>query len=415
MSRMTRNPNEVLSAKQVFIVADVSDSMSREGKFKIEKLLIEAFVAAMPDERYSASIVDFGGRYPYAFYGSQSELNRELSREIRPLQPFSTAGMAQDASQLAFVGEQSPMEAAFGRVRESLAGVRGKAAVLVFSDGQATYEEASLAACKRLVDSYRDEVCIHTVQIGSAPECTDLLKKLAGSSSCGSFRMASDINSPSGMERFVRDVMFVEQVERVVKDSDGDGVPDDKDECPDTPKGVKVDDVGCPIDTDGDGVPDDEDECPDTPKGVKVDDVGCPMDTDGDGVPDDLDECADTLKGAKVDVRGCWVIPGAFFEYDKAAIRPNHRAELDDVARILKRNPDVKLRLEGHTDSRGSEVYNQALSERRARAVTEYLVERGVSGARMTPVGLGESKPIRPNDTEENMAKNRRVELVVVR
>ena len=97
VNRVTRNPDEVLSAKQVFIVADVSDSMSREGKFKIEKSLIEAFVAAMPDERYSASIIDFGGRYPYTFYGSQSELNVELSRVIRPLQPFSIAGMAQDA------------------------------------------------------------------------------------------------------------------------------------------------------------------------------------------------------------------------------------------------------------------------------------------------------------------------------
>ena len=89
------------------------------------------------------------------------------------------------------------------------------------------------------------------------------------------------------------------------KDSDHDGVIDKKDLCPDTPKGVKVDKNGCPIDSDGDGVPDYLDKCPDTPKGVKVDKKGCPMDSDGDGVPDNLDKCPNTPKGVKVDKNGC--------------------------------------------------------------------------------------------------------------
>jgi len=90
-----------------------------------------------------------------------------------------------------------------------------------------------------------------------------------------------------------------------VKDSDGDGVPDKLDECPNTPKGVAVDEKGCPLDSDGDGVPDYLDKCPDTPAGVKVDAKGCPIDSDGDGVPDYLDECPDTPKGVKVDAKGC--------------------------------------------------------------------------------------------------------------
>jgi outer membrane beta-barrel protein len=88
-------------------------------------------------------------------------------------------------------------------------------------------------------------------------------------------------------------------------DSDGDGVPDYMDRCPDTPRGVKVDTQGCPIDSDGDGVPDYLDQCPDTPKGVAVDDKGCPLDSDGDGVPDYKDKCPDTPKGVAVDARGC--------------------------------------------------------------------------------------------------------------
>jgi outer membrane protein OmpA-like peptidoglycan-associated protein len=89
------------------------------------------------------------------------------------------------------------------------------------------------------------------------------------------------------------------------KDSDHDGVIDKKDLCPDTPKGVKVDKNGCPIDSDGDGVPDYLDKCPNTPKGTKVDKKGCSLDSDGDGVPDNLDKCPKTPKGVKVDSVGC--------------------------------------------------------------------------------------------------------------
>jgi len=88
-------------------------------------------------------------------------------------------------------------------------------------------------------------------------------------------------------------------------DSDGDGVPDKFDQCPNTPPGVKVDEFGCPIDSDKDGVPDYLDKCPNTPKGVQVDKDGCPVDSDGDGVPDYLDKCPNTPAGAKVDKDGC--------------------------------------------------------------------------------------------------------------
>jgi outer membrane protein OmpA-like peptidoglycan-associated protein len=89
------------------------------------------------------------------------------------------------------------------------------------------------------------------------------------------------------------------------KDSDGDGVPDNKDKCPDTPKGARVDANGCPKDTDGDGVVDGVDRCPDTPHGVKVDPEGCPLDSDRDGVFDGVDQCPDTPSGTRVDSKGC--------------------------------------------------------------------------------------------------------------
>ncbi len=89
------------------------------------------------------------------------------------------------------------------------------------------------------------------------------------------------------------------------KDSDEDGVPDDRDLCTDTPAGVRVDQFGCPVDADKDGVPDYLDECPGTPEGVKVNQKGCALDTDGDGVPDYLDLCPGTLPRVAVDENGC--------------------------------------------------------------------------------------------------------------
>jgi OmpA-OmpF porin, OOP family len=102
-----------------------------------------------------------------------------------------------------------------------------------------------------------------------------------------------------GLRYYLRDGAFAPA------DSDGDGVPDDQDKCPDTPLGVTVGPDGCPNDTDGDGVPDDQDKCPGTPAGVTVGPDGCPLDSDKDGVPDHLDKCPGTPAGVKVGADGC--------------------------------------------------------------------------------------------------------------
>jgi OOP family OmpA-OmpF porin len=195
------------------------------------------------------------------------------------------------------------------------------------------------------------------------------------------------------------------------KDSDGDGVIDDLDQCPRTPRGVKVDKVGCPLDSDGDGVPDYLDQCSDTPKGVKVDEKGCPLDTDGDGVPDYRDLCPKTPKGATVDQRGCWVFRGVFFETAKWTIKVEGHRALNEVVDILEKNPSLKVQIEGHTDSRGSVPYNQDLSEKRAKSVRDYLEQKGIAQDRMKCVGYGSSKPAASNDTPEGMTQNRRVEF----
>lgn len=197
-------------------------------------------------------------------------------------------------------------------------------------------------------------------------------------------------------------------------DSDGDGVPDYMDECPDTPKGVVVDEKGCPLDSDGDGVPDYLDECPGTPKGVSVDEKGCPLDTDGDGVPDYLDECPGTPKGARVDERGCWVISEALFDFNKYQIKPKFYPHLDEIITVLKQNPELVVEIQGHTDNIGTKSYNLKLSENRAKAVKNYLIRNGIDNQRLIAVGFGFSRPKANNLTEEGRALNRRVELLPI-
>ena len=194
-------------------------------------------------------------------------------------------------------------------------------------------------------------------------------------------------------------------------DTDGDGVYDYLDKCPGTPKGVKVDAKGCPLDTDGDGVYDYLDKCPDTPKGVTVDAKGCPLDTDGDGVYDYLDKCPGTPKSAKVDGRGCWVLLGVYFDTAKWNIKALSIPILDEVVSVLKKNPSLRVEVQGHTDNRGSKSHNQRLSENRARSVMGYFISKGIEKGRLTPKGFGFSKPVASNENDMGRSINRRVEL----
>ena len=109
------------------------------------------------------------------------------------------------------------------------------------------------------------------------------------------------------------------------------------------------------------------------------------------------------------------VLRGVNFDFDKSTIRPDAGAILQEAARILREEPDVDVAVDGHTDARGTDEYNQRLSERRAQAVADYLARLGVAASRLRPEGFGESRPVADNDTEEGRAQNRRVELNVIR
>lgn len=143
------------------------------------------------------------------------------------------------------------------------------------------------------------------------------------------------------------------------------------------------------------------------------------VDSDGDGVPDDRDKCPDTIQGAKVDSEGCMIMNQTItfnninFELDSAQITASSRPSLDRVAKALKAQDDFKVEIAGHTDSTGSASYNENLSDQRAKSVRQYLIDQGIDANRMTARGYGEMEPIASNDNQSGRAMNRRVEFRV--
>jgi outer membrane protein OmpA-like peptidoglycan-associated protein len=213
-----------------------------------------------------------------------------------------------------------------------------------------------------------------------------------------------------------------------VVDRDKDGIDDDRDRCPAEPEDVDgyEDGDGCPdIDNDLDGVLDVNDTCPtlaEDPDGFHDED-GCPdADNDGDGIFDVADKCPDIAgdfansgcpapKKAVEIPRGRLVLTGVQFMTGSAVLSPGSYVALDKVAASLKEWTEVRVEIQGHTDSRGDSFTNQQLSQARAEAVRVYLIQQGVAPDRLTAVGYGEEQPIETNNTAAGRQKNRRVEM----
>ena len=210
-------------------------------------------------------------------------------------------------------------------------------------------------------------------------------------------------------------------------DSDDDGVYDYLDLCANTPIEARgfIDKNGCPLDSDDDGVADYLDKCPNTPVEARgtVDEKGCPRDTDGDGIADYLDNCPKLFgvaanKGCpevKKEVRTLFqkALQGIQFESGKDVIKKSSNIILDQIAKVLIDNKSYLVEVQGHTDNVGKPELNQLLSEKRANAVRNYLISKGVEEKRITAKGYGDTKPVASNKTTQGKAKNRRVEFIV--
>lgn len=245
----------------------------------------------------------------------------------------------------------TPAAQAFRHLENDLVSAPGNIALIVLSDGH-NYDSSPLPALQELKAKNFNRLCVYTVWVGNEAEKDGqfVLNQMSDAGRCGFSTTASNIASQQGMESFVEKVFFK----------------------------------------------------PGTP-------VAGPKDSDGDGVTDDKDKCPNTPKGAIVDKHGCWAFTGVLFDYDKAVVKSRYSPLITNAVKVLKLNPGLTVEIQGHTDSIGSDAYNQKLSLRRAEAVKAELVKHGIASSRLTTVGFGESRPVATNKTDAGRAENRRV------
>ena len=215
-------------------------------------------------------------------------------------------------------------------------------------------------------------------------------------------------------------------------DTDGDGILDSMDMCilePEDKDGF-LDEDGCPEpDNDLDGIPDAIDKCPNEPEDFDgfEDDDGCPdPDNDKDGVLDVDDICPNEPGPPGGDRPGCPVKPSLAiitgdeirilqeirFDFNKAVIKPESMPIVEAVADIMKAHQNIKIEVQGHTDNKGAAKLNKTLSDKRAKAVRDALINNGIDPSRLTAKGYGMERPIADNKTEQGRAKNRRVQFI---
>ena len=287
-------------------------------------------------------------------FGAGSCVKNKLAWQVTGPAPYKQADVANGLAGVKCASGWSPLETALAASGEALSGESGKSAVVIVSDFKELDRKAVVESAQALKSAHGQRLCIYPVQIGDNTGGRGLADELASIGGCGPTVNADAIASSNGMADFVKGVFLAPAPPPpapVVADSDGDGVPDSRDKCPNTPRGVPV------------------------------------------------------------TSEGCWILAGrdVLFDFNSARIKDTY--VLDEAAKILLRETQITGEIRGHTDSVGPAEYNQGLSERRANAVLDYFVSKGIARGRLRAKGFGESSPLASNDTEEGRAQNRRVEL----
>jgi OOP family OmpA-OmpF porin len=277
--------------------------------------------------------------------------------ELQALEAYSNAGYGASLAKVpTLIGSNpTPLGHGLAALEPALQSAVGRNAVIILSDGQENLGEGSLKVAAALAEKYG--VCFHTISFADTVNGNQaLLDAITALKPCGVGASAAQLADDAALKQFVEDVFY----EKSAADP-------------------------CALDDDNDGVNNCIDKCPDTIKGLAVDADGCPI--------------ADVVT-LKIN-----------FDFDKSDIKPEYYQELADFASYMRQQQSFTVvEIAGHTDSIGTDEYNQKLSERRAKAVRDYMVnELGMDDKLFSAVGYGESKPIASNDTEAGRAENRRI------
>ncbi|MFK5925575.1 MAG: OmpA family protein [Desulfuromusa sp.] len=361
----------------------LDSSLTMEKSFPAAREIVSRINQGIPsDLSYTAGLRSLG----HSSYQSKNPTDL-----LYGMSAYNKAAFHDGLGKIKYVGGSTPMAAALQAAGRDLKSTSGKSALILVTDGLHMYNAP--AAAKNIKAALGDNLCIYTISVGKASN-QKMLNKLADAGGCGFATTDTALADGAGMASFINNVFLSKATPKPAP----------------APKPVVVP----PRDSDGDGVIDAMDKCPNTPKGAPVDRFGCSLDSDGDGVFDYLDQCPGTPAGVSVDVYGCptKLTLHINFGHDSTKVGPEFNSEIAKAAQCINDYPGNAVIIEGHTDSSGSAKYNQELSQRRADAVKNRLMEKfNVKESRMITQGFGESKPIADNKSKGGRALNRRVEV----
>ena len=352
------NANQYVPKVDTFVVIldtsySMADKYGNKAKANVAKEFLGAMNQTIPEMNYNGALRTFGN---IAYVPDKSTLL------LYGPTKYSTAGFGKALN--AVKGSNGDSSRALAKAIIASGGdlksAQGPVNVIIVSDGE-DMDQVPVKAAEALKSQFGDRLCIFTVLIGDSPAGKDILDQIAKAGGCGYSTTADQLAASGSMAGFVEGIFLAKPA----------------------------------------------------PKPVPV---AKPMDSDGDGVTDDKDQCPNTPMGATVDARGCWTYAAVvLFDFDSAEIKSEAHPMLDEAVVILKKNSKIKVEVDGHTDNIGPAEYNMMLSERRANAIMKYFVDNGVEAERLTVKGFGLTKPAAGNDTKEGRAKNRRVELTPVK
>jgi len=363
LNPMLQSGDYVQKVDNFVVIVDKSGTMGElykgELKLDIAKRLASRMNHTIPNLKLTGAL---------RIFGRTAIFDNELTKLYWGLAPYEKSAFDDGLNRIGFSVGESPLNLALDATGQDFKSAQGDIAVIIFTDADKdvmVYDAVKKSAAN-LKAQYGNRICFYAVQIGKDPEAKKLLEQVAPEGPCGFYINADQIASSQGMAEFVTDI-FLKKA---------------------PPKPVVVEKV--------------------------VEEKVVVLDSDGDGVPDNLDKCPGTPKGARVNKDGCWVLEDVLFDFNKYDIKPQFYGLLNEAATVFEKNPSIRVEIEGNTDNIGKAAYNKKLSLKRAEAVMNYLINKGIAKDRLSAKGYGFTKPIATNSTEEGRALNRRVELTPI-
>ncbi|MCP3943586.1 MAG: OmpA family protein [Desulfobacteraceae bacterium] len=336
-----------LKVDSFLILFDASSSMRHDFK-DTPKFVIAKAIA----ERMNMTIPEMGQTGGLRCFGHAEEGSDSHTELYYGMTRYTTRGMMGGLKHLASPGGTSPLGEAMDAAQLDLHKTGGHKAVIIITDGQDM--EKTLAQAQALKDKFGSNICFYPIQVGDPipiPGCPRERTFLQQIADIGDHSDHGFLVTADEVLTSAGMASFVEKVFLEKKDTDADGVHNITDKCPESPENIRVNDSGC------------------------------------------------------------WTLNELLFKFNKTIINPIAYPKLDEVARHMKNNPRMRVEIQGHTDNIGSEAYNMNLSLRRANAVANYLVRKGVSRTRMVTTGFGFKSPVALNSTSFGRALNRRVDI----